>query len=241
MHVQGIRNRRAGFDRGANLNAQLAADLQSNDPARMSRALDKIRSMPPGEVEETINSLSPEMQALLQQLLLSRGGTAFANDNQTAPVTADVASAAPISSPQPTAAPAAATGGAPASGAAPGAPSGNAAVDKAMSHLGTAYNYSHARPPPPGQMDCSQLVSSVYPGMPPDVVTQGKMGTQLGGPENAQAGDLVFFDENGSGVATHVGIADGKGNVIHASDYTGEVSVTPISQISSTRTWATRP
>ena len=52
------------------------------------------------------------------------------------------------------------------------------------------------------------------------------MGTPVVGPP--QAGDLVFFSEDHSGTPTHVGIADGNGNVIHASDYYMDVTVTPI-------------
>ncbi len=130
------------------------------------------------------------------------------------------------------------SGGASPSGSA--SPTGNAAVDAAKKLIGTPYNFSHARPPTDGSLDCSQLVSQIYPNLPPDVVTQGNMGTPKD-PSQAQAGDLVFFDENGSGQATHVGIADGQGNVIHASDYAGQVTVTPIADIASTRTWATSP
>jgi cell wall-associated NlpC family hydrolase len=55
------------------------------------------------------------------------------------------------------------------------------------------------------------------------------MGKLVSGPP--QAGDLVFFSEDGSGTPTHVGIANGDGTLTHASDYTGEVSVTQMKYI----------
>jgi len=47
-----------------------------------------------------------------------------------------------------------------------------------------------------------------------------------------QAGDLVFFKEYGEDEGfTHVGIATGRGNIVHASAYTGDVTVTPIQNV----------
>jgi cell wall-associated NlpC family hydrolase len=123
--------------------------------------------------------------------------------------------------------------------------SGQQAVALARRYMGTPYNYSHDRSKGgfsrTGNIDCSQLVSKVYPRFPPDVAIQGRMGKLVGSPVNAKPGDLVFFDENGSGRATHVGIATGRGTVIHASSFHGKVCETPIRYISSHRTWAVRP
>jgi cell wall-associated NlpC family hydrolase len=47
-----------------------------------------------------------------------------------------------------------------------------------------------------------------------------------------QAGDLLFWSEDGSGVITHVGIAMGDGTTIHASNYAGEVTITDINYVS---------
>jgi cell wall-associated NlpC family hydrolase len=47
-----------------------------------------------------------------------------------------------------------------------------------------------------------------------------------------QAGDLLFWSEDGSGNITHVGIAMGDGTTIHASSYAGEVTITDIGYIS---------
>jgi cell wall-associated NlpC family hydrolase len=122
---------------------------------------------------------------------------------------------------------------------------GQRAVREARQYMGVRYNYSHDRSnrgfSRNGTLDCSQLVSKVYPRLPPDVVTQSRMGKSVGSVRNARAGDLVFFDENGSGRATHVGIATGRGTVVHASSFTGRVCETPIRYIPSRRTWVQRP
>lgn len=133
--------------------------------------------------------------------------------------------------------------------------SGQQAVQTAESYMGTPYNYPWDRSytgygtdpnglglrSSDGSMDCSQLTSLAYGGsLPADSVTQGNMGPRLD-PSTAQPGDVICFDEHGTGTASHVGIADGYGNVIHASSYTGEVTVTPIADIASYDTWAVRP
>ena len=48
-----------------------------------------------------------------------------------------------------------------------------------------------------------------------------------GAPSEAAAGDLVFFDEHGTGIS-HVGIATGYGTIIHSSTYYGTITETPI-------------
>jgi cell wall-associated NlpC family hydrolase len=140
-----------------------------------------------------------------------------------------------------------------------GAPStggaGQAAVDKAKSMMGTPYNYPWDRSfsgggvdpnglglrGPDGSIDCSQLTSLAYGGkLPADSVTQGQMEPKVP-MDQVQAGDVIAFDEHGTGTASHVGIADGHGNVVHASGFTGDVTVTPISSIPAASTWAVRP
>lgn len=100
--------------------------------------------------------------------------------------------------------------------------SGEAAVAKAQSYVGTPYGA--------GGLDCSGFTSAVYAGLgvplPDDPVAQ----YSYGAPSEAAAGDLVFFDEAGYGVS-HVGIATGYGTVIHASTYYGTITETPISQV----------
>ncbi|HLL53804.1 MAG TPA: LysM peptidoglycan-binding domain-containing protein [Myxococcaceae bacterium] len=138
---------------------------------------------------------------------------------------------------------------------APAEGSGAAAVDKAKSMMGTPYNYPWDRSfsgggvdpnglglrGADGSIDCSQLTSLAHGGkLPADSVAQGEMGPKLPW-QSAEAGDIIAFDENGTGSASHVGIADGQGNVIHASGFTGDVTVTPISSIPSASTWAVKP
>jgi cell wall-associated NlpC family hydrolase len=82
-------------------------------------------------------------------------------------------------------------------------------------------------------IDCSAFTAAVYAKfgivLPDSPAGQWGMGTPVVGP--ARAGDLVFWSEDHSGKPTHVGIADGKGNAIHASDYFMDVTVTPIGNI----------
>ncbi|MDP9476441.1 MAG: C40 family peptidase [Actinomycetota bacterium] len=82
-------------------------------------------------------------------------------------------------------------------------------------------------------MDCSCLTMTVFAefgiSLPDDPQAQMGYGTAVSGAP--QAGDLVFWSEDGSGIATHVGIATGNGTVIHASAYAGYVVETPIEHI----------
>lgn len=136
-----------------------------------------------------------------------------------------------------------------------GSASGQQAVETASSFMGTPYNYSWDRSytgagtdpnglglmGPDGSIDCSQLTSMAHGGtLPADAATQGAMGPAMD-PSTAQPGDIIAFDEHGTGEASHVGVADGQGNVIHASAFTGDVTVTPIDSIPSYNTWAVHP
>lgn len=108
--------------------------------------------------------------------------------------------------------------------------SGGAVVSEAQSWSGTPYLDNGGGY---GGVDCSDLTSLVY----------GEFGVTLPDDPNAlagygypvstaEAGDLVFFSEDGSGNMTHVGIATGTGTIVHSSNYFGAVTETPISSIS---------
>ena len=100
--------------------------------------------------------------------------------------------------------------------------SGQAVVDDAQSYIGTPYGAYG--------FDCSGFTSAVFADLgvylPDSPVEQYYYGT----PSDAEAGDLVFFDESGYGIS-HVGIATGYGTVIHSSTYYGAVVETPIEYI----------
>lgn len=102
------------------------------------------------------------------------------------------------------------------------ADTGQAAVDQAYAYEGTPYGA--------GGFDCSGFTSAVYADvgvyLPDDPAAQYAYGT----PSNAEAGDLVFFDEHGYGVS-HVGIATGHGTMIHSSTYSGAVVEAPIDSV----------
>lgn len=71
--------------------------------------------------------------------------------------------------------------------------------------------------------------SEVGISLPDDPGAQWGYGTPVSGA--LQAGDLVFWSEDGSGYVTHVGLAMGDGTTLHASSYTGSVTITPINAI----------
>jgi cell wall-associated NlpC family hydrolase len=81
-------------------------------------------------------------------------------------------------------------------------------------------------------VDCSGLTMRVYEkfgiSLPRDVEKQYDYGSLVSGPP--KAGDLVFFDEHGDGIS-HVGIATGKGTIIHASDHWKRVIETRIEYV----------
>jgi cell wall-associated NlpC family hydrolase/peptidoglycan hydrolase CwlO-like protein len=110
----------------------------------------------------------------------------------------------------------------------PGA-SGNGVIDEAKGWLGVPYDYTHMGGMTRRGVDCSAFTAAVYKEfgitLPDDPAAQFGMGTPVIG--DPKAGDLVFFNEHGDGIS-HVGIANGDGTLTHASDFTGEVSVTPL-------------
>lgn len=111
--------------------------------------------------------------------------------------------------------------------------SGSAVLGEAKSWLGVPYDYTHMAGETRKAVDCSAFTAAVFRkfgiNLPDSPAAQYGMGTPVTGPP--KAGDLVFFSEDGSGVPTHVGIANGDGTLTHASDFTGEVSVTPMKYI----------
>ena len=107
----------------------------------------------------------------------------------------------------------------------------------AQQHLGTPYVLS-----PPGPCsafeaeDCSCFTMLVFQefgiALPDSPGGQMGYGTPVNGAP--QAGDLLFWSEDGSGYITHVGIAMGDGTTIHASSDVvgvGEVTITNINYI----------
>ncbi|HWS79723.1 MAG TPA: NlpC/P60 family protein [Rubrobacter sp.] len=100
-------------------------------------------------------------------------------------------------------------------------------------HLGTPYEFS-----PPGPCvafeaeDCSCFTMLVFQefgiALPDSPGGQMGYGTPVHGAP--QAGDLLFWSEDGSGYITHVGIAMGDGTTIHAQVH-NEVTITGINHI----------
>ncbi|MCA1687458.1 MAG: NlpC/P60 family protein [Actinobacteria bacterium] len=113
---------------------------------------------------------------------------------------------------------------------------GDDVVHRARNHIGTPYVHS-----PPGSCeahrseDCSCLTSLVYDkwlSMTDHPVEQWEYGREVE-KSNLRPGDLVFFKEAGpSNPITHVAIYSGRGNIIHASAYWGEVVERPMEHVS---------
>jgi peptidoglycan DL-endopeptidase RipA len=111
--------------------------------------------------------------------------------------------------------------------------SGDEVLAVADDHLGTPYEFS-----PPGPCvafeaeDCSCFTMLVFQefgiALPDSPGGQMGYGTPVYGAP--QAGDLLFWSEDGSGYITHVGIAMGDGTTIHAQVH-NEVTISSINYI----------
>ncbi|MDD7593350.1 MAG: NlpC/P60 family protein [Peptoniphilaceae bacterium] len=90
-------------------------------------------------------------------------------------------------------------------------------LDYAESKLGDAYVWGAAGP---NSFDCSGLVVAAYRqagiSLPHSSASQFNRGYAVS-LDNLECGDLLFFDTNGSGGVSHVGIYVGGGQMIHAS------------------------
>src|SRR5215204_4011168 len=110
---------------------------------------------------------------------------------------------------------------------------GGGVLGQAGTGGGVPYDYSHSAGQTRRAVDCSAFTAAVYKKfgyvLPDSPAGQMGMGTPVSG--TPKAGDLVFWSEDGSGVPTHVGIANGDGTTTHSSSFTGEVSVTPMKYI----------
>jgi cell wall-associated NlpC family hydrolase len=113
---------------------------------------------------------------------------------------------------------------------------GEEIVERARSQIGTPYIHS---PPGPCEAhrseDCSCLTRTVFGkwlDLADDPVQQWSYGEEVA-KSDLRPGDLVFFKEAGpSNPITHVAIYSGRGNIIHASSYWGEVVERPMNSVS---------
>lgn len=101
-------------------------------------------------------------------------------------------------------------------------------VEDAFSFLNSPYLWGGRTPM---GIDCSGFTQMVYRlngiRLNRDASQQVEQGTALSFPEEAEAGDLAFFD-NEEGHITHVGIVLDKGQIIHAS---GKVHVDKLDHV----------
>jgi cell wall-associated NlpC family hydrolase len=108
-------------------------------------------------------------------------------------------------------------------------------IERARTHLGTPYRHSPPMPCTAYQSeDCScftSLVFSEWVTMPDNPVGQWYMGESVA-KSDLLPGDLVFFKEAGPyRPITHVGIYAGRGNILHASTYWGQVVESPMNTV----------
>lgn len=107
----------------------------------------------------------------------------------------------------------------------------------ALAMLGTPYVYGGA-----GRdgTDCSGLVLQVFTPLGLQLPRVSADQARVGQPVNAgewQGGDLVFFDTEGQGRVTHVGIYLGDDTFVSANSYQGRVT---IDHLSADRYWSAR-
>ena len=106
---------------------------------------------------------------------------------------------------------------------------GQDVVKQARTYMGAPYRSGGASR---SGMDCSGLTMLVYRkvgvSLPHSVSRQYGYGSKVQG--EPKAGDLLFFNEHGRGLS-HVGIATGRGTIIHASNYWHKVTETNIKYI----------
>jgi cell wall-associated NlpC family hydrolase len=143
------------------------------------------------------------------------------------PATAEAAPAAPVAlavTPVVTTAPSLAE---PAVAGAAAAATRAAALDHAMSKVGSPYRYGASGP---NAFDCSGLVSWAFKkagkSLPRTSRAQSKVGTPVSRNE-LQPGDLVFFYKP----VSHVGIYIGNNKIVHASTRKSPVKISDISRM----------
>ncbi|WP_245872837.1 peptidoglycan endopeptidase [Deinococcus planocerae] len=107
----------------------------------------------------------------------------------------------------------------------------------ALALLGVPYVYGGTTPT---GLDCSGLVLQVFAplglSLPRRSADQAQVGEPVS-PGELQPGDLVFFDTEGRGAVTHVGIYLGEDEFVNANSYRGQVVV---DRLLSDRYWAPR-
>jgi cell wall-associated NlpC family hydrolase len=108
-------------------------------------------------------------------------------------------------------------------------PKGREVVKEARTYMRAPYHLGRASRT--RGMDCSGFTMLVYRkfgvSLPHDVRAQAHYGSK---DQKPRPGDLVFFNEHGRGIS-HVGIATGRGTIIHASNYFHRVTETPIKSV----------
>lgn len=100
---------------------------------------------------------------------------------------------------------------------------GNAAVDKALSMIGTRYRWAMSSR---SGTDCSGLTTYVYRSLGVSLPRRSSEQARVGGyvaKTDLRPGDLVFFRTNRGTRINHVGIYKGNGMFVHASSSKGSV------------------
>jgi cell wall-associated NlpC family hydrolase len=245
-------SRRAGL----NVDAFLALNGLPGPALRVGQVL-ILRETPPHSVQagETLYSLARRygvtVPALMAANALSEGAVIEIGQSLRVPLPntgKSVQAAAPVPAPQVAsnvtvtlAAPTSALADAPAplTASAPLAalPTSGGWRETALALLGTPYVYGGTSRT---GLDCSGFVLQVFGPfgvrLPRQSADQARAGVAVE-MTDLQAGDLLFFDTEGRGRVTHVGIYLGDGTMANANSYKGRVA---IDQFQADRYWAPR-
>ncbi|PYE56231.1 C40 family peptidase [Deinococcus yavapaiensis] len=177
-------------------------------------SLARARGLKVEDVMRFNNLTSPDLQ--VGQVLQFTPGAAPSPTGSPAP---ESSSAPTVSSATPAPAP-----------SAPSAARALNVVDNAMKFLGVPYVYGGTTP---RGLDCSGLVLQVMTplgvSLPRTSAAMFRSGEKVDRDE-IETGDLVFFDTEGAGQVTHVGIAIDADTFVHANSYNGKVTVDKLAE-----------
>lgn len=106
-------------------------------------------------------------------------------------------------------------------------------VAAALEFIRTPTPYQRGGEEPGVGADCSGLVKTAYAAIGIDLPHKAAYIRQLGREvpvDSLRRGDIPYVNNTGAGVDDHVGIYDGRGNVIHATSVYGSAVIQPITE-----------
>ena len=110
---------------------------------------------------------------------------------------------------------------------------GQRVVAAAQEFIRTPTTYKLGGSTPGEGADCSGLVMASYAAIGAELPHSATTIRQLGKEvplDKLRAGDVLYVDNTGTGLADHVGIYDGRGNVIHSTSVYGGAVIQPATE-----------